>query len=111
MSGTNEKMTPNHPDWEQIANSPQFQLLMKKKKRFIIISTIFFVIYYFSLPILAGYTSFLNTPVTGAINGIYLFALSQFFMAWVLAILYVRHANKTDQLVKELVEQQRRKAS
>lgn len=111
MSQPNEKMTPVHPDWEQIANSPEFQLLMKKKKRFIIISTIFFSLYYFSLPIFAGYTSFLNTPIVGAINGIYLFALSQFLMAWFLAILYVRHANKTDQLVKKLVEQQGRVAS
>ncbi|TCS96997.1 DUF485 domain-containing protein [Hazenella coriacea] len=111
MSGTNKKMNPTHPDWEQIANSPQFQLLMKKKKRFIIFSTIFFSLYYFALPVSAGYTSFLNTPIIGSINGIYLFALSQFFMAWILAILYVRHANKTDLLVQELVEQQGRKAS
>lgn len=99
------------PDWENIYNSPEFRKLMQKKKRFMISATLFFAIYYFALPIFTGYFTFLNIPVIGAINGAYLFAISQFFMAWILAILYVRHANKTDQLVQQLIEKQRRKAS
>ncbi|MFD1442493.1 DUF485 domain-containing protein [Thermoactinomyces vulgaris] len=47
----------------------------------------------------------------GSINGVYLFAISQFFMAWILAVLYVRHANQTDQLIQRLIEKQRREAS
>ncbi len=105
------RMNQTDPDWEEIARSPEFQMLMKKKKRFIISATVFFALYYFALPFFTGYFNFLNTPVIGSINGAYLFALSQFFMAWILAILYVRHANKTDQLVQHLIEKQRRTAS
>lgn len=88
--------------WEQIASSPKFITLMKRKKRFLILSTIFFVAYYFALPVLAGYTDLLNGTIFGAINGIYLFALSQFFMAWILALIYVRHANQLDQLIEQM---------
>lgn len=88
--------------WKQIASSPEFILLMKRKKKFLILSTIFFVAYYFALPILAGYTDLLNGTIFGAMNGIYLFALSQFFMAWILALIYVRHANQLDQLIEQM---------
>lgn len=88
--------------WEEIARSPKFILLMKRKNRFLILSTIFFVVYYFSLPILAGYTALLNGTIFGAINGIYLFALSQFFMAWILAFIYIRHANQLDKLIEQM---------
>jgi uncharacterized membrane protein (DUF485 family) len=96
-------------DWDKVAESAEFKEIMARKKRFIVSATIFFVIYYFALPISTGYFSFLNTKLIGSMNGAYLFALSQFFVAWILAILYVRHANKTDQMVQELVAEQRRK--
>jgi uncharacterized membrane protein (DUF485 family) len=114
VSGTSDqihKMNQVNPNWEEIAHSPEFRNLMQKKKRFTISATIFFALYYFALPFFTGYFKFLNTPVIGSINGAYLFALSQFFMAWILAILYVRHANKTDKLVQRLIEEQRRTAS
>ncbi|SEN71881.1 DUF485 domain-containing protein [Lihuaxuella thermophila] len=114
MTGTRDqvrKINQAHPDWEEIAQSPEFRKLMQQKKRFTIWASVFFVVYYFALPFFTGYFKFLNTPVIGSINGAYLFALSQFFMAWVLAILYVRHANKTDKLVEQIMEQQRRTAS
>lgn len=98
-------------EWEQLASNSQFQALRRKKNRFIICATLFFVLYYFALPIGTGYFTFLNTTLIGSVNGAYLFALSQFFMAWILAIIYVRHANKLDQLIEELIPQQRRKSS
>jgi uncharacterized membrane protein (DUF485 family) len=94
-------------DWERIANTPEFKEMMSRKKRFIIPATIFFAVYYFALPILTGYFDFLNTRVTGALNWAYLFALSQFFMAWIIAILYVRNANKTDRLVEKIVAKEK----
>lgn len=105
------KINQVDPDWEEIAHSPEFRKMMQKKKRFTISATVFFALYYFALPFFTGYFKFLNTPVIGSINGAYLFALSQFFMAWILAILYVRHANKMDKLVQQLIEKQRRTAS
>lgn len=91
------------PDWQAIASSEEFKKLMARKKRFLVIATIFFIVYYFSLPIAAGYfQDILNVKVMGSVNLAYLFALSQFFMAWILAIIYVRHANKTDQIIEEI---------
>jgi uncharacterized membrane protein (DUF485 family) len=102
--------SPYSPDWEKIAQSPEFLALMKRKKRFKVWSVIFFVVYYFAFPILTGYFRFLNTPLFGAMNGAVLFALSQFLMAWVLTFLYIRHASQTDRLI-EIVRKREEKAS
>ena len=53
-------------------------------------ATVFFVVYYFALPVLVGYApEFMSRKVLGAVNWAYLFALSQFFMAWIIAWAYV----------------------
>lgn len=84
-------------DWEKIANDPDFRSLLKKKRRFIVAATIFFILYYFALPILVGYApGFMSRPVLGPVNLAYLFALSQFFVAWALAAIYIRVAAKFD---------------
>lgn len=86
-------------DWDSVANDPAFKGLMAAKKRFIVPATIFFITYYFALPILVGYApEFMATPVIGPVNLAYLFALSQFFMAWLLAFLYVRAADRFDRM-------------
>ena len=52
--------------------------------------------YYFALPALVGYApGLMSKRVFGVVNVAYLFALSQFFMAWLIAALYVRAANRT----------------
>ncbi|MEO8592253.1 MAG: DUF485 domain-containing protein [Candidatus Solibacter sp.] len=85
-------------DWDVVAANPEFKALMRAKKRFIIPATIFFVLYYFALPILVGYApEFMATPVLGPVNIAYLFALSQFFVAWFIAYLYVRAAARFDE--------------
>jgi uncharacterized membrane protein (DUF485 family) len=90
-------------DWERIASTQKFRLLLKEKRRFVIPATLFFVIYYFALPVLVGYfPELMSTPVFGPVNLAYLFALSQFLMAWVLAWLYVRAAERFDKHANEL---------
>ena len=77
-------------DWNAIAASEPFKQLLKAKRRFIIPATIFFVVYYFALPYLVGYhPELMERKVWGEMNWAYLFALSQFFMAWILAAIYV----------------------
>ena len=44
-----------------------------------------------------------NTPVIGPVNLAYLFALSQFFVAWLIAYLYVRAANRFDEMGKTVL--------
>ncbi len=77
-------------NWGELAESEQFKALIKTKMRFIIPATVFFVVYYFALPYLVGYhPELMERKVWGEVNWAYLFALSQFFMAWALAAVYV----------------------
>jgi uncharacterized membrane protein (DUF485 family) len=90
-------------DWERIAATPEFRTLLAKKRRFILPATIFFIVYYFALPVLVGYfPDLMARKVVGALNIAYLFALSQFVMAWVLAWLYVRAAERFDGMAENL---------
>jgi len=91
------KGAPSSAQWDRLAASPAFKALVARKKRFIVPACVFFIVYYFSLPILVGFApSFMATKVWGQLNLAYLFALSQFLMAWVLAGLYVREAAHHD---------------
>ncbi|GAX91566.1 DUF485 domain-containing protein [Effusibacillus lacus] len=90
-------------EWEKIAESAQFQQLVRKKRAFLIPATIFFIVYYFALPILAGYAKpLMATKITDSINFGYLFALSQFVMAWALAHLYAKKADEFDHTASEM---------
>jgi len=94
----------SQPTWDKIAESKPFQDLMATKKTFIVPAFIFFVVYYFALPVLVGYApQFMSTKVMGEVNLAYLFALSQFFVAWIIAGLYVRAANNFDRLAKDIL--------
>ena len=91
-------------DWTRVAASSGFKALIKAKMKFIVPATIFFLIYFFALPLLVGYApGLMNRKVIGSINIAYLFALSQFFMAWVVALLYVRAASRHDRMAQEVV--------
>ena len=92
-------------DWDRIAESSEFKDLMGTKKVFIVPAFIFFVVYYFALPVLVGYApQFMSTKVIGNVNLAYLFALSQFFVAWAIAYLYVKAAGDFDKLAKDIIE-------
>ena len=91
--------------WDKIAESREFQDLMATKKTFIVPAFIFFVVYYFALPVLVGYApGFMSTKVIANVNLAYLFALSQFFVAWIIAALYVKAANNFDRLAKDILD-------
>ena len=95
-------------DWEAIAASDRFKRLLRAKRRFIVPAMIIFVIYYFSLPVLVGYARpFMERRIFGDVNLAYLFALSQFFMAWLIAALYVRAANRFDRQAREAIWEER----
>jgi uncharacterized membrane protein (DUF485 family) len=91
-------------NWEAIAASARFQELLRAKRRFIIPAMLVFIAYYFALPVLVGYARpLMEKRVFGPVNLAYLFALSQFFMAWIIAALYVRAANRFDRQAKEVI--------
>lgn len=91
-------------DWEKLAGSARFRNLLKAKRRFIVPAMIFFIAYYFALPVLIGYARpFMEKRVLGPVNLAYFFALSQFFMAWIIAALYVRAAARFDRMANEVI--------
>jgi uncharacterized membrane protein (DUF485 family) len=91
--------------WERVAEMPEFQELLAAKLRFVIPACIFFVLYFFALPVLVGFApSLMATKVIGPVNIAYLFALSQFAMAWTIAWLYARTARKFDAMAQRIVE-------
>lgn len=93
------------PDWRKVDAHPDFRKLVNARKGFIIPAFIFFCTYYFTLPVLAGwFPEIMKTKVIGPLNVAYLFALSQFFMAWIVALLYVRAASRFDRMAKEVLE-------
>jgi uncharacterized membrane protein (DUF485 family) len=49
----------------------------------------------------------MERKVLGPVNLAYLFALSQFFMAWIIAALYVRAAGRFDRMAAGVIERLR----
>ena len=93
-------------DWGRLAATAEFKALLKAKARFVVPATIFFIVYYFSLPLLVGYApQLMARKVFGVVNVAYLFALSQFLMAWIVAWAYVRAAARFDRMARDVVEQ------
>lgn len=82
--------------WEHVAQMDEFKLLLIAKSEFVIPAVVVFVVYYFLLPVCVGYFPAFMDKRIGPVNLAYLFALSQFFVAWLIAALYVRGARKFD---------------
>ncbi len=95
--------------WAGLEETQEFKELVRARWRFVIPATVFFLVYYFMLPLLNGLaTGFMRTNVIGDVNVAYLFALSQFFMAWLLAWFYVRRATRVfDPLAQRVRERAR----
>jgi uncharacterized membrane protein (DUF485 family) len=92
-------------DWELLEAKPEFRALISKKARFIMSATVFFMAYYLALPVLVGwFPDMMKTQVLGKVNIAYIFALSQFLMAWTIAFIYVRKAATWDKEAAEVVK-------
>ena len=101
-------MPTDPPDWAAIERTPEFRALVRAKRAFIVPASLFFVVYYFALPALVGYwPDLMSTRVVGRINLAYLFALSQFVMAWAMMAAYVRRARTYDRMVEAILERVR----
>ena len=96
----------SHP-WKQIASSAEFKALIRAKIRLVVPATIFFIVYYFALPVLVGYAPrIMERKVLGNLNLAYVFALSQFFVAWVIAAWYLRAAARFDAMAKRITDRE-----
>ena len=107
---SNSTPTPTNPlsgapDWNMIARDADFKALVSRKIKLIVPATLFFIIYYFALPIGVGwFPDFMKQKMIGDVNIAYLFALSQFGMAWILALVYVIAATGWDRAQRALLE-------
>ena len=95
---------------EAVGKDPEMVELEHRHQRFVWPITIFFLVYYLALPILAGTApDLMGTKVFGEFTFGYLFALSQFLMAFVVAWVYSRWAaTRIDPLATDLREKLRR---
>jgi uncharacterized membrane protein (DUF485 family) len=91
-------------DWNAVIADPRFQVLHRRKQSFLTGLMVFSVVFYFLLPIGAAYFQDLfRTRVWGVVNFGLLFALSEFVVAWGVAIYYSRVANRDfDRMAREI---------
>jgi uncharacterized membrane protein (DUF485 family) len=91
-------------DWNAVIADPRFQALHRRKQTFLTGLMVFSVVFYFLLPIGAAYFQDLyKTKVWGVVNFGLLFALSEFVVAWAIAIYYSRVANRDfDRMAREI---------
>lgn len=92
-------------DWDAIAKNSKYLELKRKKRVFLFGWWFAASVFYFLLPILSGYfPDLFKIKIIGVINFGYLFILSQFVVAFFVAIIYTRVANNEfDRLTEELV--------
>ena len=92
--------------WEGLEQTPEFKELVRARWRFVAPATVFFLAYYFALPLSNGlFPNVMRTEIIGHINLAYFFALSQFFVAWLLAYFYIRKATRVFDPLAEKVRQ------
>src|SRR5438093_10354483 len=79
--------------WEGLEHTEEFRRLIAARMRFVLPATVFFLVYYFLLPLANGLApGFMRTDVIGHVNIAYLFALSQFVMAWLVSLFDIHQA-------------------
>ena len=95
---------------EAVGKDPEMVELERRHQRFVWPTTAFFLIYYMALNVLAGTSpGLMGTKLFGEFTFGYLFALSQFVMAFVVAWVYSRWAaTRMDPLAADLREKLRR---
>jgi uncharacterized membrane protein (DUF485 family) len=88
-------------------HDPKVVELRRRHRKFVFPMTLVFFVFYMLLLIGAGYwTGLYEKSVYGNINVGYLFALSQFFTSFAIAIAYTRYANRRlDPLAAEIREE------
>jgi uncharacterized membrane protein (DUF485 family) len=83
--------------WHVLGNEPEFRTLLRSRRRFVVPATLFFIAYFLALPISVGFApEAMSRPVLGPLTAAYVFALSQFAVAWILLALYLWQARSFD---------------
>lgn len=95
-------------DWAKAARHPSFRDLVSAKVRFLVPMIALYLGLYLSMTLLAGLApDFMARRVIGPVNVGYLMIFATYLMAWIVALVYVRVANrsfdpKADRAVSDL---------
>lgn len=90
---------------DKIYHSPVFKSYVHKKGRFVFLLTLFFCFYYFSLPLLTSFFPKLQHMNVAMVSFIWIFALSQIVMTWIICHVYSQKAKSFDQEAEQLINQ------
>jgi uncharacterized membrane protein (DUF485 family) len=95
---------PEAINWSAVIADPRFQKLHRRKIAVLWGLMALSVVYYFLLPVGAAYfQDVFRIRVWGVLNVGLLFALSEFVVAWAIAVYYSRIANREfDRLAAEI---------
>jgi uncharacterized membrane protein (DUF485 family) len=96
--------TPTTVDWEALVRDPRFERLQRRKLLFVGGLMAVSVVYYFLLPVGAAYfQDVFRIQLWGVVNVGLVFALSEFVVACLIAVLYSRRASRDfDRTAQEL---------
>jgi uncharacterized membrane protein (DUF485 family) len=95
LSGDRQVLATGETVVEAVGRDPELTELENRHNRFVWPVTVFFLVYYLSLNVLAGAArEFMGRKIFGEFTFGYLFALSQFVMAFIVAWAYTRFANR-----------------
>lgn len=78
---------------------------MRRKKRFLIPTTILFLGLYLLFNIVISYTNWLDATFIGDITWAWVFAFSLFAMTWILVTVYMKRAEKFDEMAKDTLKE------
>lgn len=92
------------PDFLAIESSAGFKELMKKKKAFLIPTTILFLGLYLLFNFIISYSSILEASFIGDISWVWVFAFSLFAMTWILVTVYMKRAEKFDEMAQDTLK-------
>jgi uncharacterized membrane protein (DUF485 family) len=93
------------PDFDAIEASAGFRHLMKKKKAFLIPTTALFLGLYLLFNFIISYTGWLEKSFIGDISWVWVFAFGLFAMTWILVTVYMKRAEKFDDMAIETLRE------
>lgn len=93
--------------WQEAVRLPAFRELIDAKKRLLVPMTLIYFLVFIGTTLLAGYAKpFMTTKVVGSFNVAYLLVVGIYVMCWVMAMIYVKVANRDfDRLAAKAIEQ------
>ncbi len=100
-----DKLADGTLDFQKIENSAGFRDLMRRKKRFLIPTTILFLGLYLLFNVVISYTDWLNASFIGDITWVWVFAFALFAMTWILVTVYMKRAEKFDEMAKDTLKE------